>query len=318
MNVEISGKKILVFGGTGFIGLHLVNHLCKQACQIDIITRSNTKKLDYFLGNEPGQVKVVKLEDFSRENLDKILKGVDIVFNLIGILYQTKKNSFTKVHVDILNEIAESSVRNGVRRFVHISALNIEKSQDSLYAISKLQGENRLKSKFPNCVIVRPSVVFGKRDNFTNLFSNISNFSPFLPLIGTPEIKFRGMFQIINFRKKVKFQPIYVGDLVSFLEAVCWQRKKVYDLAGPLIQSFDSIFDVILKNRNRKRIYVPIPFFLGNIIAFFIESLPFKPLLTRDQIKLLAKDNISSKGLLNLKKIVNNPTSLQSIVETYL
>ncbi len=318
MKKEISGKKIAIFGGSGFIGSHLVNHLCKYSCQIDIVTRGNSKKLDFFLGSEPGQVRVVNLKEFSKESLDSVLNGVDIIFNLIGILYETKKNSFEKVHVSILSEIASSAVRNGVRGFIHLSALNIDKTKESSYARSKLKGEDSLKSKFPNCVIVRPSVVFGKRDNFTNLFSNLSNFSPFLPLIGTPEIKIKGIVPTVNFKKRVKFQPVYVGDLVTFLIAICSQRKKTFDLAGPLVQSFDSIFDVILKTKNRRRIYLPIPLFVGRVMAFFLEALPFPPLITRDQIKLLSYDNISTKGFINLKRIVRNPTSLQSIAETYL
>ncbi len=317
MNFKISGKKVVVFGGTGFIGSHLVNNLCKNACQVDIITRSNKRKLDFFLGNEPGQVRVIKIDNFSKENLDKILKNAEIVFNLIGILYETKKNTFKKVHVDIPKEIAASAKRNGVRNFIHVSALNIDKSLNSFYANSKLLGENEVKEEFPNTVIIRPSVVFGKGDNFTNFFFNISKISPILPLIGSIEIKRKKIFPIVDFNKKVKFQPIYVGDLVSFLLSISTLKRKNYDLAGPTVQSFDQIFDTILNIKKRKRIYLPIPFFAAQIIAFLLEILP-NPLLTRDQVRLLMVDNISSKGFSNLKQFVKNPSSLQTIVGTYI
>ena len=317
MNERISGKKVVVFGGKGFIGSHLVNLLCKQSCQVDIITRDDNKKLDFFLGSEPGQVCVKKVVEFSENKLDNLVKHADVVFNLIGVLYETKKNTFTDVHVNIPGEIAGASKRNGVRNFIHLSALNIDKSVTSLYSKSKLSGEEVVKEKFPNCVIIRPSVVFGKRDSFTNLFLRMSNFSPFLPLIGTPEIKKKGLIPILNFSKKVKFQPIYIGDLVSFMINTCLLKKKIFELSGPTVQSFDQIFDIILKVKNRKRLYIPIPFFLARIIALFMEMIP-KPPLTRDQVRLLQYDNVSSKGFDNLKKIVKNPSSLKTIAETYL
>ena len=314
---KISGKKVVVFGGKGFIGSHLVNLLCKNSCQVDIVTRDDNKKLDFFLGSEPGQVSVKKIENFSESKLDYLVQKSDIVFNLIGILFETKKNTFSDVHVNIPREIAAAAKRNGVRNFIHLSALNIEKSVTSFYSKSKLLGEEVVKEKFPNCVIIRPSVVFGKRDSFTNFFISMSNFSPFLPLIGTPEIKKKGLIPIFDFTKKVRFQPVYVGDLVSFMTNTCLFKKKIFDLSGPTIQSFDEIFDIILEAKNRKRLYLPIPLFLARILAFFLEIFP-KPPLTRDQVRLLEYDNVSAKGFDNLKKIVKNPSSLKTIVKTYL
>ena len=145
----------------------------------------------------------------------------------------------------------------------------------------------------------------------------MSKISPILPLIGSPEIKFRNFVPSINFNKKVKFQPVYVGDLVLFLINICIQKKKLFEISGPIIQSFDQIFDAILDSKSKKRIYIPVPFFFANILAFIFEFLPY-PLLTRDQVRLLHKDNVSSKGLANLKQFVKNPSSLRSIVGGYL
>ena len=288
MRTKLSGKKVLIFGGGGFIGSHLVKHLCKESCQINIISRDTKKDLPLFFAN------------------------------LIGILAESKKNKFGFVHCKIPEMIAKSAQKKNIRNFIHISALNVNKIHSSSYANSKFLGEKKIREIFPNSLIIRPGVVFGKGDNFTNFFSSISNFSPFLPLIGTPEINFsNGILKSFNFTKRVKFQPLYVGDLVKFMIHVYHEKNKIYDLVGPVVKSFAEIFDVILKHQGKKRIYLPLPFFAAKIVAFFLETLP-NPLLTRDQINLLHHDSVSAKGLVNLKKVVKNPASMETIVKNYL
>ena len=318
MRTKLSGKKVLIFGGGGFIGSHLVKHLCKESCQINIISRDTKKNLPLFFANEPGQIKIKKINTFNQQEVDNLVEGCDIIFNLIGILAESKKNKFNFVHCKIPEMIAKSAQKKNIRNLIHISALNVNKIHSSSYANSKFLGEKKIREIFPNSLIIRPGVVFGKGDNFTNFFSSISNFSPFLPLIGTPEINFsNGILKSFNFTKRVKFQPLYVGDLVKFMIHVYHEKNKIYDLVGPVVKSFAEIFDVILKHQGKKRIYLPLPFFAAKIVAFFLENLP-NPLLTRDQINLLHHDSVSAKGLVNLKKVVKNPASMETIVKNYL
>ena len=318
MRTKLSGKKVLIFGGGGFIGSHLVKHLCKESCQINIISRDTKKNLPLFFANEPGQIKIKKINTFNQQEVDNLVEGCDIIFNLIGILAESKKNKFNFVHCKIPEMIAKSAQKKNIRNLIHISALNVNKIHSSSYANSKFLGEKKIREIFPNSLIIRPGVVFGKGDNFTNFFSSISNFSPFLPLIGTPEINFSsGILKSFDFTKRVKFQPLYVGDLVKFMIHVYHEKNKIYDLVGPVVKSFAEIFDVILKHQGKKRIYLPLPFFAAKIVAFFLETLP-NPLLTRDQINLLHHDSVSAKGLVNLKKVVKNPASMETIVKNYL
>ena len=318
MRTKLSGKKVLIFGGGGFIGSHLVKHLCKESCQINIISRDTKKNLPLFFANEPGQIKIKKINTFNQQEVDNLVDGCDIIFNLIGILAESKRNKFDFVHCKIPEMIAKSAQKKNIANLIHISALNVNKIHSSSYANSKFLGEKKIREIFPNSLIIRPGVVFGKGDNFTNFFSSISNFSPFLPLIGTPEINFsNGILKSFNFTKRVKFQPLYVGDLVKFMIHVYHEKNKIYDLVGPVVKSFAEIFDVILKHQGKKRIYLPLPFFAAKIIAFFLENLP-NPLLTRDQINLLRHDSVSAKGLVNLKKVVKNPASMETIVKNYL
>ena len=317
MRTKLSGKRVLIFGGGGFIGSHLVKHLCKESCQINIVTRDTKKSPSLFFASEPGQVKIKKINKFNQQEIDNLIDGSDIIFNLIGILAESRNTKFNFVHCKIPEMIAHSAKKKRVRNFIHISALNVNKIRSSSYANSKFLGENTIKEIFPNSLIIRPGVVFGKGDNFTNFFSFISNFSPFLPLIGTPDIKFsKGILNVFDFTKKVKFQPLYVGDLAKFIIGVHHEKNKTYDLVGPVVKDFGEIFDVILKHQGKSRIYLPLPFFIAKIVAFFLEILP-KPLLTRDQVKLLHYDSVSTKGLINLKKIVKNPASMETIVKNY-
>ena len=318
MGRNLSGKKVVIFGGTGFIGSHLVKNLCKEACQINIISRSPKSSRSFFFANDPGQIEVTNINEYTQDNINLVTQNCDVIFNLIGILAESQKYKFEFVHSKIPEMIANAAKNNKIRNLVHISALNVDRIKNSKYAISKNLGEKKINEVFPNAVIVRPGVVFGKGDNFTNFFSALSRFSPFLPLIGTPKIDFsNGLMRILDFSKKVKFQPLYVGDLVKFLLNICLKKNKVYDLAGPFIKSFSEIYDIILNHKQRRRIYLPLPFFQAKILAFFFELLP-NPLLTRDQINLLKYDSVSHKGLTNLLKVVDNPASMETIIKTYL
>ena len=317
MSSNLRGKKVVVFGGNGFIGSHLVNYLCEEACEIKIITRQKNSKKKIFFANEPGQVSFEEI-DYNQSAINKAVSNYDIVFNLIGILAENKNSKFNFVHTEIPRMIAKSSNINKVNSFIHMSALNVNIIKDSKYALSKFRGEMELKKEFSNAVIVRPSVVFGKGDNFTNFFSKLSKISPFLPLIGTPYINFsKDLFKIINFKKKVKFQPVYVGDLSKFLIKMIGKKNKTYEITGPSTKSFSQIFDLILEHKKRTRLYIPIPFFQAKVMAFFLEFLPGQ-LLTRDQITLLKYDSISKKGLSNLKTVVPNPLSMETVLKTYL
>ena len=317
MSLNLRGKRVVVFGGSGFIGSHLVNHLCEEACEIKIITRKKKSQNKFFFANEPGQVSFEEI-DYNQPAVNKAISNYDIVFNLIGILSENKKSKFKFVHTEIARMIAKGAKINKVKSFIHLSALNVNVIKDSKYAQSKYNGEVELKKEFPNSVIVRPSVVFGKGDNFTNFFSNLSKFSPFLPLIGTPSLKFsKNILKTFDFEKKVRFQPVYVGDLSKFLIKMISQKNKIYEISGPSIKSFSQIFDLILKQKKRTRLYLPLPFFIARIMAFFLERLPGQ-LLTRDQIKLLKYDSISKKGLSNLKTVVSHPLSIETSLKTYL
>lgn len=315
---NFDGKRIVIFGGAGFIGKYLINRFSKYSCDIQIVTRDLKKKKNLkFLGGL-GQVNVSQIINFSEENIKDLVSEADIVINLIGILYENEKQTFEKIHSELPKIIAKVSKIGGVKSLIHLSALGVDKNNHSKYAVSKFQGERNVKSEFPEAIILRPSVVFGKEDNFINLFSKLSIFTPFLPIIGDPKIQISDkFFPRIILSNGTLLQPIYVGDLADFILSICFDKPKIINLAGPNIVSFKEIIKLILKFNKRSRICIPVPFFLANIMAFFSEKLP-NPILTRDQVRLLKINNTSKTGYENLLRHVPIPKTLEVILPTYI
>lgn len=315
---NFDGKKIVIFGGAGFIGKYLISRFSKYSCNIQIVTRDLKKKKNLkFLGGL-GQVNVSQITKFSEENIKDLVFEADIVVNLIGILYENGKQTFEEVHSELPKIIAKVSKKAEVKSLIHISALGVEKNIHSKYAVSKFHGERNIRSEFPEAIILRPSVVFGKEDNFINLFSKLSVLSPFLPIIGDPKIQISDNFlPRIILSDGTFLQPIYVGDLADFILKICFDKPKTINLAGPNILSFKEIIKLILKFNKRSRICLPIPFFLANILAFFSEKLP-NPILTRDQVRLLKVNNTSKKGYENLLRHVPFPKTLEVVLPTYI
>ena len=318
MSLYLDDKRIVIFGGTGFIGKNLINLLSKSSCSIKIITRRHVRQNELrFLGGL-GQIEVVKISDFSESGIEQILKDSDVVINLIGILYEKKFQKFEFVHYEIPKLISKLCRKYKVEKFIHMSSLGVEDSKESNYALSKLKGENVIKENFPEAIILKPSVVFGEDDNFINFFNQLSIFFPILPIMGTPKIYLKRKYlPVFDFQSGVRFQPIYVGDLCEYIIQTAFEKNKIIKLAGPNIVYFKEIIQIILNINKRKRLLIPIPLIFANLLATFTEKLP-KPPLTRDQVKLLKNDNISNEGLKNLKKYIEFPKSLETVLPTYI
>ncbi len=274
-------KEILVFGASGQIGRYLIRKLTKNNYKVVAVTR-NIHQKGYILKTQanPGYLEIVELNYFNIERIDSLLKQCSVCINLVGILYENKKNSFRKIHTHLPDVLSKLAAKNNIEKFIHLSSLGIEKSIDSNYATSKLEGENKVKDNFKRSIILKPSVVYSVDDNFTTTFMTLLSHLPFMP---------------IYYNGKTKFVPIHVTDLVEIIFGVVQGKlnEKTIECIGPEVLSFKEIILKLLKAIDKKRFLIPLPLIIAKMTAKLFEIMP-SPLITLDQIKLLKYDNVPS------------------------
>ncbi len=294
---------VTVIGGSGFLGIYVVRRLAKLGVRIQVISRNaSLKAAQLRVAGSVGQVVVIDCDATDFKNLEKHISKSNYVINLVGILFPSGKQNFNTIHHNLPSKVAELCKKHGIKKLVHISALGVDKNKRSNYATSKLAGEKGVLSNFPKATILRPSAMFGPEDNFFNMSNNIAKISPFLPLIGGGA---------------TKLQPVYVDDVArAVLACIDDKDGKVLELGGPKVYSLREIEEFILKTTHRKRLLLPIPIWLANIMATAFSLLP-RPPLTVDQVKLLRSDNIlaSENGFAELGI---KPTSMETVVPGYI
>ena len=274
-------KEILLFGATGQIGRNLIRKLSKNNYKITAVTR-NIHRAGYILKTQanPGYLNLVELNSFNINKIENLMMNCQICVNLVGILYETKKQKFKSIHTDFPDMLTKIAKKFKIEKFIHLSSLGIEQAIDSKYASSKLEGEKKIKNNFDNFVILKPSIVYSIDDNFTTNLMTILSRLPIMPLY---------------YQGKTKFSPIHVTDLTEIIFSVIDKNYSnlTLECIGPEILSFRKILEYLLETMNKKRLLLPLPYQIASISAKVLELLP-KPLLTQDQLKLLKYDNIKS------------------------
>ncbi len=294
-----------ILGGGGFIGRYLVRNLTKKNYRCMIFTRNTFQKGYLKTQATPGSIELINWNPDNFDELKESIKNSDVVINLIGILYQTRKQKFMSIHADIPEVISKICAQSDVKKFIHVSAIGANENSKSLYQRSKFQGEVNALTNFKNTVIIRPSVVCGTEDNFTNLFSKLS-ILPVIPVVG------------INY----KFQPILVSDvadaIVKAIEAKD-NHGKIYEIGGPKVISFGDMVKSIMKTLDKKRFVVEMPMPLAKTQSVLMSMLPIPPILTGDQCKILSEeDNVVSNNHLTLQDLNVKPSDVEEAMKKWL
>ncbi|TJW82985.1 MAG: complex I NDUFA9 subunit family protein [Mesorhizobium sp.] len=294
-------KLVVVFGGSGFVGRHVVRALAKRGYRIRVACRRpDLAGHVQPLGNV-GQIQPVQANVRVRWSVDRAVQGADHVINLVAILHETGRQKFGSVH-----EFGSRAVGAGV---THVSALGADLRSPSGYARTKALGEKAVFETVPDAVIFRPSINFGPEDSFFNRFASMARYSPVLPLIGGGQ---------------TKFQPVYVGDVAEAITRSVDGKVKggdIYELGGPQVLTFKECMEEMLAVIDRRRFLVPVPWWVANLQASILQLLP-SPLLTKDQVLQLREHNVVSEAAAKANRTITGlgiqPQAIATILPSYL
>ena len=299
---------ITVYGGSGFLGRHVIRALCKRGYRIRVAVRRPELAGHLQPLGRVGQIHAVQANLRYPQSVEAAARGADVLINLVGILFERGRQRFDAVQAFGAEAVALAASAYGAR-MVHVSAIGADENSASDYARSKAMGEKLVLAARPAATIFRPSVVFGPEDDFLNRFASLARFVPALPLVGGGH---------------TLFQPVYVGDVAAAVAAGVEERTRpgtVYELGGPEVLSFKQILEYVLATTGRKRLLLPLPFGLAQLQAWFLQFLP-RPPLTPDQVKLLKSDNVVSDEAKRegrtLEALGIQPVAMEAVAPTYL
>ncbi|MEO8529618.1 MAG: complex I NDUFA9 subunit family protein [Deltaproteobacteria bacterium] len=302
---------VTVFGGSGFVGRYIVRRLAKAGYRVRVAVRRPNEALFLRTYGTVGQVEPVLCNIRDDASVAMALRGAVAVVNCVGTFDKGGANNFEAVQVEGAKRVARLATAAGVSRLVHISAIGADAEGESLYAQTKANGETAIIEAFPSAVILRPSVIFGPEDGFFNRFAGMARLGPVFPLVGG----------------NTAFQPVYVDDVAAAAVAGVQDHavSGVYELGGPEAASLKALIERMLVEIHRRRLVVNLPMWIGGIMAFMLDAASaltigvFKNgILTRDQAKQLASDNVVTGHYPGLSDLGISPTHMLAILPNYL
>lgn len=304
-------KLVTIYGGSGFVGRYIARRMAKAGWRVRVAVRRPNEAIFVKTYGVVGQVEPVICNIRDDASVRAVMSGADAVVNCVGILAEIGKNQFDAVQVEGATRVARSAAEEGVARFVHISAIGADEDAASIYAQTKAQGEAGVLEHMPQAVVLRPSIVFGAEDQFFNRFAAMTRLGPALPVVGA----------------ETRFQPVYVDDVAKAAEMALTSTVQpgIYELGGPDVASFRELMQQMLDVIHRRRLIVNIPFFGARIMAFGFDMLQTLSLglipnamITRDQVRNLANDNVVASDAKGFADLGISPTSMASVLPDYL
>ncbi len=304
-----SDTLITVYGGSGFLGRHVVRALAKRDYRIRVAVRRPELAFHLQPLGKVGQINAVQANMRDARSVEAAARGADVLINLVGILQEGGRQRFDSIHSFGAEQVALAASAYGAR-MVHVSAIGADENSQVGYARSKGVAERLVISAEPSAVIMRPSIMFGPEDDFFNRFAALARMSPVLPLIGGGH---------------TRFQPVFVGDVAKAVaDAVDGKLRAgtIYELGGPDVRTFKELMQYILATIERRRLLVPLPFFAARFQAMFLQCAPAPLTLTPGQVDMLRHDNVVSEAAIaerrTLPGIGIEPEPVNAIVPSYL
>ncbi len=302
---------VTVFGGSGFIGAQVVRALAKRGYRVRIAVRRPNVSYRMRVLGEVGQIELVQANLRNGPSVARALDGAEACINLVGILHEQGRQRFQTLHAKGAEDVAVAAAKQGITRFVQVSAIGADLEAESKYARTKAMGEEAVRKAIPQAVIVRPSVVFGIDDSLFNRFATLASLLPVIPLPGGGE---------------TKFAPVYVGDLAQAIanavsDPAC--AGKTYEIGGPRTYTYRQLMELTLTEIHKRRALLPLPWAVSSLIGSLAELpskfLPIPPVLTADQVASLKTDAVPRHGALGLKQLgVTDPLGVEGLLPTYL
>jgi NADH dehydrogenase len=303
-----SDTLVTVYGGSGFLGRHVVRALAQRNYRIRVAVRRPDLAFHLQPLGRVGQIHAVQANLRHAPSVEAAARDAQVLINLVGILFERGRQRFDSIHAFGAEQVALAANAHGAR-LVHVSAIGADEASPAHYARSKAAAERLVLAAQPQAVIMRPSILFGPEDNFFNRFASLATMSPALPLIGGGH---------------TRFQPVFVGDVANAIaDAVDGKLRggTIYELGGPEVRTFKQLMQFVLATIERKRLLVPFPFFLAKLQAMALQFLPV-PLLTPDQVEMLRVDNVVSEAAKadgrTLQGLGITPETMEAIVPAYL
>lgn len=300
---------VTVFGASGFLGRYVVRALTARGWRVRAAVRNPHTSHELKVVGDVGQVQLMQANLRFPQSVARAVEGSDAVVNLVGVLFESGRQTFEALHVGGPDMIGEACAAAGISNVAHVSAIGADADSESEYARTKGEGEAALREHVPSADILRPSIVFGAEDEFFNRFAGLTAFAPALPLIGGG---------------KTKFQPVFVEDVANAVAIAVTRGTtgQTFELGGPNIYTFKALMKFVLETIGKKRFLAPVPWFAANMMGFGGElssALPFvKPFLTRDQVENLKTDNVVADDATGFEAFNIRPETIEAIVPTYL
>ncbi|WP_299970050.1 complex I NDUFA9 subunit family protein [uncultured Roseobacter sp.] len=304
-------KLVTIYGGSGFVGRYIARRMAKAGWRVRVAVRRPNEAIFVKPYGVVGQVEPVLCNIRDDTSVRAVMSGADAVVNCVGILAESGKNQFEAVQAEGAARVARIAAEEGVTALVQLSAIGADAGSASEYARTKAAGEAAVLEHMPQAVILRPSIVFGAEDQFFNRFASMARFGPVLPVVGA----------------ETRFQPVYVDDVAKAAELALTGKAApgIYELGGPDVASFRALMEQMLKVIHRRRLVLNVPFFAARIMAFGFDMLQTLSLglftngmITRDQVRNLANDNVVSDGARGFAELGITPTSMASVLPEYL